>query len=405
MYDVERKTGFGVLPYLYGGLTGVAIGLIVVAGVLFFRASDGSSSPVQASNRTAQPSVEASPAGGGVEAARVTTADITADRHNAIVVASERVAPAVVSITATVKRRVQAFDFFNRFAPRYRTESSRGSGVILQHDGYILTNYHVIGPAENIRVTLYTGETLPASYIGGDPSYDLALLKIDGTGYPHAELGDSDDLVVGEWVIAIGSPLGNYLVDTQPTVTVGVVSAFHRDIKQDPNSTQIFNDMIQTDAAINPGNSGGPLVNARGEVIGINTFIFSGSGGSIGMGFAIPINRGVHVLEELISFGRVRQVWMGMTAANITAPVKLALRLERAEGAFVREIYEDGPADRAGFKAGDIILAIDGQTIHNVDHANRIVFGSRVGDTLRVTVLRDGKEMDIDLTLDERPEI
>jgi serine protease Do len=217
--------------------------------------------------------------------------DVGDSRRTAIVRAAERVGPATVSITALKTRIVSGAPrpgdaFFDRFLRGYfpdwlREEQyhSFGSGVIIDPDGYILTNDHVVGRANAVTVTLSDGRDYEGRVLGSDPRYDLAVVKIDGEDLPVAPLGDSDDLIVGEWAIAIGNPFGYLLNDTDPSVTAGVISALHRDVQGEGESGAIYKDMIQTDAAINPGNSGGPLVNSRGEVIGISSFIFSSSGG------------------------------------------------------------------------------------------------------------------------------
>jgi len=259
--------------------------------------------------------------------------------------------------------------------------------------------------AERIQVTLHNGGDFTAKLVGTAPSYDLALLKLEGGDFEAAPLGDSDALLVGEWAIAIGSPFGFQLADAQPTVTVGVISALHRDIKQDPDSPQIFNDMIQTDAAINPGNSGGPLVNARGEVIAINTLIFTSRSAdtNIGLGFAIPINRARHVFEEIVQHGRVRDVWLGMTAATITPQLQAALDLPTTSGVLVQGIEDGGPAAKAGLKPGDQIIAINGVAIESREQANRMIFGSAVGETLEMTINRKDELKKLKVTLGERP--
>jgi S1-C subfamily serine protease len=187
-------------------------------------------------------------------------------------------------------------------------------------------------------------------------------------------------------------------------VTVGVISAIHRDIRQEESSAQIFNDMIQTDAAINPGNSGGPLVNSRGEVIGINTIIFSGgTGANIGMGFAIPVNRARRVFDEIVKHGRVRDVWLGMTAASINRQLQTALDLPSSNGVLVQSVEEGGPAAKAGIKPGDQIIAINGVAVESREQANRMIFGSGVGDTLEMTVNRKDNLVKIKIRLEERP--
>jgi serine protease Do len=316
------------------------------------------------------------------------------------------VAPAVVSVKITFTRQTRpVYDWFwNRYYPgRSQTLSSQGSGVVIDPKGYIFTNFHVIEHAERIAVTTFDGQRYEAELVYGAPSYDLALLKIDGEGFPFAPLGDSDRLMVGEWAIAIGSPFGSYLVDTQPTVTVGVISANHRDIKQRQDSEQVFNDMIQTDAAINPGNSGGPLVNSAGEVIGINTVIFSGgTGANIGMGFTIPINRAWHVYREVVEYGRVREVTLGMAVTDITPELAVALDLPSVTGVLVRAVEDGGPADESGLKPGDQLLAINGVAVQNHEHAERIIFGSAVGDELEITVNRKDEIKSFRVGLEER---
>jgi len=377
--------------YFFGGLVGVSLAVAAFSGYLAFQ-------------------------GVGARRYAPSPSSVEVSRRNAIVAATEKVAPAVVSITATRTEIVSESPFFSPFMQdwfeRYfgiykRKYSSLGSGVIIDPRGYVLTNEHVVHEAETIKVTLSDGTTMDGRILGGAPDYDLALVEIEGNDLPYAELGDSDDLMVGEWVIAIGSPLGYLLNDTQPTVTVGVISAYHRDVKSDPRTNTIYKDMIQTDAAINPGNSGGPLVNTLGQVIGINTFILTTSqgGGNIGMGFAIPINRGKWVLDELLTFGRVRQVWTGLSATEMTPRYALSLGMNphKARGLLIYRVAEGSPADQAGLKPGDIILAVNGQEVRSVRQANRIIFGSRVGDKLELTILRKGKRKKVELVLEEEP--
>ncbi len=393
MYDGNEKLPGRVrfLPFVYGGLTGVSVALLVIALVLMNRNTPGRAQALFSGNE--------------VQNASTSGANIDDSRRNAIVVATEQAAPAVVTITASYTRRTRPYyDWFRRYYPsRERTFAELGSGVIVDNRGYVFTNYHVVQNAEQLQVTLSDGKTYAGTLVGTAPAYDLALIKLDGDGFRAAPLGNSDDLLVGEWAIAIGSPFGFNLADTQPTVTVGVISANHRDIKQDENSEQIFNDMIQTDAAINPGNSGGPLINSRGQVIGINTMIFSQSGGNVGMGFAIPINRARRVMEEIVQYGRVRDVWLGMAATDITPEMQVALSLPTATGVLVQSIEQGGPADKAGLKVGDQIIAINGTTLDTRYQANRVIFGSGVGDVLAMKVNRKDALIDVKVTLEERP--
>jgi len=394
--DVVRPARARFLPYIFGGITGVSVALVVVMLLMTQRGTDGGARP------TGSPEPATYRAAGSTPSSQ-----ISEQRRNAIVTATEQVSPSVISIMGVYRVRTRSYYdiWLNRFYPgQIRPQATQGSGFIIDKRGYAFTNFHVVRDAERIQVTLSDGKQYAARVVGTAPTYDLALLKIDGDDFPAAKLGNSDDLVVGEWAIAIGSPFGLQLADTQPTVTVGVISANHRDIKQDENSEQIFNDMIQTDAAINPGNSGGPLINAHGEVIGVNTLIFSsGTGANVGIGFAIPINRVSKVYEELVEYGRVRDVWVGMSAIDITAQVQTALNLPSESGVLVQSIEEGGPADKAGLKPGDQIIAINGVRLQNRAHANRVIFGSGVGDTIDMTVNRKDQLLHFKVTLAERP--
>jgi serine protease Do len=276
-----------------------------------------------------------------------------------------------------------------------------GSGFIVSRDGYILTNEHVVKNASEIKVTLTDGREYPAEFVGGDDTYDVALLKIDGQGLPAAPLGRSDDLMIGEWAIAIGNPFGFLLENSEPTVTAGVVSATRRDIRQSDEQPGVYKDMIQTDAAINPGNSGGPLVNARGEVIGMNTFIFSRSGGSIGLGFAIPIETAQRVMSELLEFGQVRQVWVGVRVQELTPALAEYLGMPGPTGVIVSFVEAGSPAAEAGMRRGDVILAVNGTIVEHIDNARSALFGAQVGDRLTLKILREGEQRELSMTLRE----
>ena len=336
-------------------------------------------------------------------------------RQTALVRAAESVGPATVSISAVKTRVVRADpmrnDFFERFFRGHFPDrvyrepyQSFGSGVIVDRDGYILTNEHVVGGASDVRVTLTDGREYQARVLGDDSRFDLAVLKIDGEDLPVAVLGDSDDLMIGEWVVAIGNPFGHFLNDPHPTVTAGVVSALHRDVLADAESDAIYKDMIQTDASINPGNSGGPLVNSAGEVVGINSFIFSMSGGSQGVGFAIPVNVARLIINELIEFGRVRDVWVGMRVQDLNPALAQNLGLPAVRGVLASFLEPDSPADRAGIRSGDIVTAVNGEEVESVRQARRAIFGSRVGDVITVTVLRGADSHDFDIELEEVPQ-
>jgi serine protease Do len=351
-------------------------------------------------------------------AARVPgAATIPASRRSAIVIAAQRVSPAVVSVSVMTTRIVRADpyggvfhdEFFDRFFPQntYKQKiPGLGSGVIVDASGIVLTNSHVIRDADEIRVNLPDGRHFDAKVLGDSHVYDLAVLKLDGaSGLPVAALGNSDSLVVGEWAIAIGNPFGSLLDDSQPTVTAGVVSAMRRDIKSEATdgNSGVYKNMIQTDAAINPGNSGGPLVNGDGDVIGINTFIFTQGGGSIGLGFAIPINMAKRLLGEIRSFGRVREAWPGMQVQPVTDVLARRLGWSAAGGLVVTRVDPNGPAAHADVKIGDRIRKVNGKLTNTVDDAQGSIYGARVGDTLSLELERDGKLVTIGVTLEEAP--
>ncbi len=340
-------------------------------------------------------------------------AGIVASRRTAIVRAAELVGPATVSVSATGTRLVRAArspqeDFFNRFFRGYmpgevyeEQRHSFGSGVVIDPDGYVLTNEHVIRGFDEVQVVLTDGRTFSGRVLGSDPRYDLAVLKIDGQDLPIAPLGDSNQIIVGEWVVAIGNPFGNLLSDRQPTVTVGVVSATHRDVVSDDTSPAIYKDMIQTDAAINPGNSGGPLVNSAGEVVGINSFIFTMSGGSEGIGFAIPINTATRVIDEMIQYGRVRDVWVGIAIQEITPGLAQRLHAGEVAGVLASYVEPGSPAYRAGIREGDIILAVNDENVRNIREARRAIFGARVGDIITLRIQRGTARMEFEVTVEE----
>jgi serine protease Do len=343
--------------------------------------------------------------------------DLHDSRRTAIVEAAQRVGPSVVTLSVEQTRVVQTSpipfgsDFFEPFfrdmIPQYRyreTIPSMGSGFIISDDGYVLTNEHVVRAADKITVILPDGRTFPAKIVGVHPQYDLAVVKVEGKNLPMAPLGTAKDLLVGEWAIAIGNPFGFLLNDTQPTVTAGVISATQRDIKSQSEAGAIYKNMIQTDAAINPGNSGGPLVNARGEVIGVNTFIFTKSGGSEGIGFAIPIDAAKRVVEDVIRYGRIRSVWIGVRTWDLTPYLAERLGTGNRRGLYVASLERGSPADKAGMRVGDIIRKVNGTTVRDGDEAYRAIFGANVGDTVSLSVEREGKELVFRLLLEEAPE-
>jgi serine protease Do len=283
-------------------------------------------------------------------------------------------------------------DFFNRYfgdMPRTFETQSLGSGFIISPDGYILTNNHVVENATEITVILHNEKTYAAKVIGTDSKTDLALIKIDAKGLPTVKLGDSDRLKVGEWVMAIGNPFG-----LAETVTAGIVSAKGRVIGSGP-----YDDFIQTDASINPGNSGGPLFNIEGEVVGINTAIIEQGQG---LGFAIPINIAKDLLSQLKK-GEVVRGWLGVVIQEVTPELAQSFGLKQPTGALVSDIEPGSPADKAGIKKGDIILKFNGKEITKMKELPTIVAMTPVGETVTVTILRDGKTRDVTLKVGKMP--
>jgi serine protease Do len=353
-----------------------------------------------------------------VHAASSVEEDITLSRQNAIVKAAQKVGPTVVSISVVQVRVVRESPFFPPFGdeffdefwggffrPREYKEKiySIGSGVIINPDGYVLTNEHVVMGADQLKVTLTTGEEYQGKVVGQDQASDLAVVKIDAKNLPYASLGNSDDLIIGEWAIAVGNPFGYLLDDPQPTVTVGVISAVNRDIKRERGQVQIYRKMIQTDAAINPGNSGGPLVNADGEVIGINTFIFTTSRGSEGIGFAIPINRAKAILSDLIKHGEVERTWIGAKVQDLTPLLAQSLELENTQGVIVSDVEEESPAQKAGFKRKDVIINANNQKIRNSSDWEDLTYLARTGERIDISLLRNGKEVHTKLVPESIP--
>ncbi len=335
-------------------------------------------------------------------------------RRTAIVTAARKISPAVVSVSVIQSRlvRQEPFggmlhdEFFEQFFPplTYREQlPGLGSGVIVDAEGLVVTNEHVVRDAEDIRVTLPDGRQLQARVLGKSPIYDLAVLKVDAHKLPVAELGRSDDLVVGEWAVAIGNPFGFLLNDPQPSVTAGVISATRRDIKSEVSERGVYKNMIQTDAAINPGNSGGPLVNAEGQVVGINTFIFTRGGGSLGMGFAIPVEVAIRVLEEIRKYGRVRQAWLGMQVQILTPYLAQRLGYDHPGGLVVSRVDANGPAAKVGIQPGDRILEVNGKKVEDVDDAQASIYGAQVDDKIRLLLDRKGRRFEAALTLVEAP--
>ena len=331
-----------------------------------------------------------------------------ADRPDSFADQVEQLSPAVVNIsTTTIVSEGPGMDmpqfppgspfeeFFKNFGDenRQRRASSLGSGFIIDAEGIVVTNFHVIENAEEITVTLSDETSFTAKVLGQDQKTDIAVLKIDpgDTALTAVPFGDSDSLRVGDWVLAIGNPFG-----LGGTVTAGIVSARGRDIGNGP-----YDDFIQTDASINRGNSGGPLFNTDGEVIGINTAIFSQSGGSVGIGFAISSNLAKRVTKQLVEFGTTRRGWLGVFIQEVTSDIAETLGLEGSGGALVSSVNENSPADIAGLEPGDVILSFDGKKIERMRDLPRIVAETDIGATVVVEIFRGGRLSTVEVTLGE----
>src|SRR5690606_20595222 len=323
--------------------------------------------------------------------------------------AVEAATPAVVSINVIEVREVRYrdpfADFFDQFYGRRPTDrvyrqqvQGVGSGFVISPDGYIVTNDHVAGNATLITVAFPDGTQLPGTLIGSDPETDIALVKVEPEKpLPYLAFDEQHDALVGEWAIALGNPFGLFEA-AEPSVTVGVVSAIGRDFPVQEG--RIFRDMIQTDAAINQGNSGGPLVNALGRVIGMNTFIYSRTGGSVGIGFAVPAWRAERVVAELRERGVLdRSFYTGLNVQPVNERVARALDLPEAAGLIVRSVDADSPAEASGFRPYDVVVAIEGEPVASNADVRQRLLDYRAGDTVRVTIVRDGRTLEVPLHL------
>ncbi|MEO0075157.1 MAG: trypsin-like peptidase domain-containing protein [candidate division WOR-3 bacterium] len=341
--------------------------------------------------------------------------EITNSRTTAIVIAARKVSPAVVSITVIQERIVRTTPFMSPFADRFWDDffrdffpprqykeqiQSLGSGVIINQEGDIITNAHVVEGATKIKITLPDTRQFDGELVDIDRTHDLALIKIKGKNLPYVTLGNSDDLMIGEWCIALGNPFGFLLEDAQPSVTVGVISALNRTLKSTQSDGREFKNMIQTDAAINPGNSGGPLVNALGEVIGINTFIFSRSGGSEGIGFAIPINsvkRFIQASKEnvkkMVSEDKIEKIKtkIGLTVADNNFTLMKKYNLNTEEGVVVIEVEKNSIASVLSINPGDIIVSINNQRPKNAQDFAKLT--ESVRNQLDLVINRFGEQI------------
>lgn len=387
------------LPIVVGILLGLSIGLAALLVMVLLR-GNGGSVPEQVRPPVAVPNDPAPP---------VQILDpITDERESVIVRATRKVSPVVVSIS-TVQSPTSPTspnEILDYLRHGLRRDVGLGSGVLVDHRGYVLTASHVVERSEALSITLVDGQTFEAEIVGTSPEHDLAVVRIRGSasGLPVAQLGDSDALQIGEWAIAVGSPFG-YLVDgSGPSITVGVISAVHRDVVPSDGGRAYY-DMVQTDAAIHPGNSGGPLVNGQGEVIGINTTTITNQAGiSTGIGFAVPINRASWVLDEILRYGRVRRFAVGLRGLLINDEVRKVLALPDSlpAGWLVQAVTVDSPAGLAGLAQGDVVTHVNGVPLLDQRSHNRLLAEARVGDTLLFRVWRDGKGLEYSVTLTER---
>lgn len=343
----------------------------------------------------------------------VDSGEVAESRRTAITKAVAAVAPAVVTVNVEETRQIRdpRFDpyddsyvrYFLRQSP-YRDErvQGTGSGFVVSPDGYVVTNEHVIRGADTIDVLFPDGQVHPARAVGSDEATDLAVLKVDADEpLPYVQFDTTASPIVGEWVIAFGNPFGLFEA-SQPSISVGVVSAVGRNLRAESDG-RLYRDMIQTDAAVNQGNSGGPLVNAEGNVIGVNTAIYSASGGSIGLGFAVPAERAVRIVSEIQERGSVdRSYYTGLATVSVTSRIAQALDLRRDSGVLVHDFDFESPAAEAGIQIYDVITEIEGTPIDDrADYIAR-VYDFRPGDTLRMKIIRDGEPQEVQLQIGRR---
>ena len=338
-------------------------------------------------------------------------ADIEASRRTAITRAVETASPAVVSINVIEQVRYQdpffSDPWFEYFFGRQQLEQeveNLGSGFVISPDGYIITNDHVAGNATRITVAFPDSKTLEGALIGSDPVSDIALIKVEPEGpLPYLAFELEENAFAGEWVIALGNPFGLFEA-AQPTVTVGVVSAVGRNLES-AGDGRVYRDMIQTDAAINRGNSGGPLVNAVGKVIGVNTAIYSRTGGSIGIGFAVPAYKVQRIVDELREHGSVdRAFYTGLYVSEVSRDIAQALGITSEQGVLVRDVDRDSPADEAGFEPYDVIVSMEGESIQGHEDLSGKIQDYRPGDQVRFGILRNGSIQQVTMRIGRQSE-
>ncbi|QOJ24723.1 MAG: Do family serine endopeptidase [Gammaproteobacteria bacterium] len=341
---------------------------------------------------------------GEIVTIRETAPEVEADRPDSYSKAAEVAMPSVVNIFTSKEVKEPAHPFMDdpafrrffgeQFESRPRRASSLGSGVIVSANGYILTNHHVIEAADEVEIALVDGRKAKAKLIGSDPETDLAVLKTNLTDLPVITFGQSQQVKVGDVVLAVGNPFG-----VGQSVTMGIVSALSRSRV----GINTFEDFIQTDAAINPGNSGGALTDTSGNLIGINTAIYSRSGGSLGIGFAIPVHIAKQIMEQIVQTGSVIRGWLGVSMQDMTQELAESFGLEEPNGALIASVLKDGPADKAGIKAGDILIAITGKSLKNSSEMLNVVAALQPGETVPVTVIRNKQEKSIPVKVGVRP--
>lgn len=336
--------------------------------------------------------------------------EISNSRQTIITKTVKEVSPAVVGINVTEIRQYQdvwsANPFWSQFfAPRVYNQKIKGlgSGVIISPDGYVLTNDHVAGNAVEATVTLTDGRMYTAKKIMSDQTSDICLLKIEADNLPFVKFGDSDKILIGEWVIALGNPFGLFDVNDKPTVTVGVIS--NTNMTLSPSNDRYYVNMLQTDAAINPGNSGGPLVNALGELVGMNTMIYTanGSNGNVGLGFSIPVNKIKKIVNDLKTKGKVdRDFWTGLNIMTVDENFAKTYNLFANRGVIISQLTKNSPADRAGLAVGDIIVSIENNKISSYESFLSYIFEYRTGDTVEVKFIRGEKQMSCKMKLEKK---
>ncbi|MCF7887045.1 MAG: Do family serine endopeptidase [Candidatus Omnitrophica bacterium] len=344
--------------------------------------------------------------------------------EKATIKVAEDVGKSVVSISSVIKEKIgeqfyfsspfegdtndpfQRFfeDFFQTPPQREYKRIGLGSGLIIKKDGYILTNAHVISRATDIKVKLSDGREFNAKITGSDLKSDLAVIKIESDDLPVANLGDSSKLKIGNWVIAIGNPFGFAIENPEPTITVGVISALKRYLPALGIRKTGYDNLIQTDAAINPGNSGGPLVNLKGEVVGVNVAILTRTGGYQGLGFAIPINKTKRIIDKLVEGQEVLYGWLGVNIQDLNQDLRNYFNIKKREGVIAVKVYQDSPAQRGGLKEGDLILAYNQKPIQTTRDLVRMVIETEVGQKANLLILRNGKEKNINVKIGKKPE-